>query len=126
HLTKLHNQVMILGVDWLRTHNPRINWKKDIVSFQDDFCKINCVEQCPALTLDYLVSCLDHENLEPTLNDYYLCQLTSEYFENNLVQSVLSCPSDLPCYPNLSCYSLSLNNVTSKSLPVLPEVYKEF
>src|SRR5690606_2252624 len=76
---------------------------------------------------DYLVSCLDPENLEPTLNDYYLCQLTSDYFEKQkIAQSSLSCSPDPPSTPDLSCYSLSLNSVTSESSPVLPEAYKEF
>ncbi len=60
HVTKLQTHAIILGIDWLQTHNPAINWKRHVVSFQDDFCNKNCLDQySPVLSLETLVSDLD-------------------------------------------------------------------
>jgi hypothetical protein len=118
HVTKLQSHAIILGIDWLHTHNPAINWRKHIVSFQDDFCNKHCLEKYPALSLDTLLSSLDHETLEPTVDDYYLCQLISEFCEEQNLE--------LPCLPDLSCFSLSLRSVDTTPVPAIPEAYAEF
>ena len=78
HITKLQTHPIILGIDWLHPHNPAINWKRHLVFSRISFCNKNCFEQCPVLPLETLLSDLDLETLEPSVNDYYLCQLISE------------------------------------------------
>lgn len=121
HVTQIRTHAIILGIDWLHTHNPAINWRKHIVSFQDDFCNKNCLDHYPVLSSESLESCLDPESVESSIDDYYLCQLISDFCENRA--SV--CP-DNPCSPDLSCYSLSTNSVDNASAPVLPVAYADF
>ena len=114
-VTRLDRHPVILGIDWLRKHNPAIHWRKHIVSFQDDFCNKYCLEQYPdpSLYLDTLLSCLDLDSVEPTVDDYYVCQLISEF-----------CPESDIASPDLSCFSLSLNTTDSET--AIPEAYAEF
>ena len=107
-----------------------------MVSFQDPFCNKHCFKQClpvlspalspvlsPVLSLDYLVSCLDLDAVEATPDDYYICQLIAEHCEGQR-----SLQSMLPCIPDLSCFSLSLNNLEDSPAPVpsVPEAYADF
>ena len=34
---------LILGLDWLHLHNPKINWSKSTVKFKSRYCKRNCL-----------------------------------------------------------------------------------
>lgn len=117
NVTKLQHQPIILGIDWLEKHNPSINWKKRLISFQDEFCNKNCNEQPPVQyssqspDLTYLLSCLVSEDYEPTFEDY----------------SVLSMPlSEI----NTTAPDVSLSSVQSEDLPdplsFLPEIYSDF
>ena len=33
---------VILGIPWLRKHNPQINWPKNTLCFSSNYCKIQC------------------------------------------------------------------------------------
>ncbi|KAF9406183.1 hypothetical protein BGZ76_006402, partial [Entomortierella beljakovae] len=60
-ITNIQSYPIILGIDWLELHNPAIHWRKHMVTFQDNFCIKNYIEQYPDLTLGNLVvSCLDY------------------------------------------------------------------
>lgn len=127
HVTKLQTHAVILGIDWLHTHNPAINWRRHIVSFQDDFCNKSCLENYQLVSLETLASDLRCDALEPSVDDYHLCQLISEFCEKR--KSDLSCSQDLSdfsCIPDLSAFSLSLNALESVPHPVIPEAYAEF
>ncbi|KAH9250532.1 hypothetical protein BASA81_011637 [Batrachochytrium salamandrivorans] len=38
---------VILGLDWLRRHNPRINWDDLTIVFQSEYCQDNCTATQP-------------------------------------------------------------------------------
>jgi len=53
-VTDLQNHPVILSIDWLALHNPSINWKTNVVHFEDSFCQYTCF-------LKYSSSChIDH------------------------------------------------------------------
>jgi hypothetical protein len=122
-VTRLQNHPVILGIDWLQKHNPAINWRRHIVSFNDEFCNKHCIEQCPDRS-SYLLSCLscldlESENIpEPTVDDYYLCQV----FLASMSMSMQS-NSKPPC-PDPSNVSILLQRVETE--PALPEMYSTF
>ncbi|QRV96370.1 Transposon Ty3-G Gag-Pol polyprotein [Ceratobasidium sp. AG-Ba] len=41
-----HNDV-VLGMSWLKCHNPTIEWKKGWVTFNSEYCKDNCLQHAP-------------------------------------------------------------------------------
>ena len=41
-VTKLGYYPVVLGILWLRRHNPTINWKDGTLDFESDFCLSNC------------------------------------------------------------------------------------
>ncbi|QRV96463.1 Retrotransposable element Tf2 protein [Ceratobasidium sp. AG-Ba] len=41
-----HND-MVLGMSWLKCHNPAIEWKKGWVTFNSKYCKDNCLHHAP-------------------------------------------------------------------------------
>ncbi|KAH9268692.1 hypothetical protein BASA83_009172 [Batrachochytrium salamandrivorans] len=46
--SKSHHQVsLILGLDWLRRHNPRINWDDLTIVFRSEYCQDNCTATQP-------------------------------------------------------------------------------
>lgn len=145
NLTRLHNHPVILGIDWLHKHNPAINWRKHVVSFNDGYCNKHCFEQYPDRA-SYLLSCLsclepennpceqcpdhlshslsclscfdpDPENIpEPTADDYYLCQVFLAYLSMQSA-SEPSCPDPV---------SVSVLLQHEETKPALPEMYSSF
>jgi hypothetical protein len=41
------NSSIILGLPWLRKHNPTINWKENRVSFSSEYCAKKCLDTSP-------------------------------------------------------------------------------
>ena len=41
-VTKLGHYPVVLGIPWLRQHNPTINWRDGTLDFESDFCLSNC------------------------------------------------------------------------------------
>ena len=41
-VTKLGHYPLVLGIPWLRHHNPRIDWEKDTVDFVSPRCTTTC------------------------------------------------------------------------------------
>ena len=41
-VTKLRHYPLVLGIPWLRHHNPRITWKKDTIDFVSPRCTTTC------------------------------------------------------------------------------------
>lgn len=132
HVTSLKHHLIILGIDWLHTHNPAVNWRQRKISFADPFCNKNCrspyAVSSLSIYLDRLIAALDHETLEPTVDDYYACQLLADFYDEH--HSTLPATSTIP---DLTCYSLSaavalheMNKDESPATPVLPEEYADF
>ena len=133
HVTKIHRYPIILGVDWLEKHNPRIHWRRRLVRFDDPFCNKHCTSQCSVSTLsidnsvlpwsldNFAMSIDDHSvNFDdPTIDDYYAAQLAASYAYQSSHHSV----SDIP---DLSCFSISSDEKEDPSPAVLPEMYSEF
>ena len=42
-ITTLGKYDIILGKPWFRTHNPHIDWSKNTLCFNSDFCRNNCL-----------------------------------------------------------------------------------
>ena len=121
-VTSLHRYSIILGIDWLTRHNPSVNWRNKAVAFNDPFCNKRCRSQCfvRSLSVDDSDSALlpdPEECVEFTFEDYYNVQLMAESY---LTQDVCS------SVPDLSCFSLSVDNVEEITTPVLPGRYAEF
>ncbi|QRV99192.1 Transposon Tf2-11 polyprotein [Ceratobasidium sp. AG-Ba] len=41
-----HND-LVLGMSWLKCHNPAIEWKKGWVTFNSEYCRDNCLHHAP-------------------------------------------------------------------------------
>ena len=122
NVTRLQTHAVILGIDWLHTHNPWINWRKHEVRFLDSYCDKNCIDHYPsALNLGSLALDLDLDldSLDPSIDDYYLLQLISDFYDEYPAFHDPD-PPDPPDPP------LTLNQVNDTSAPVLPEAYAEF
>ena len=118
HVTSLQTHAVILGIDWLHTHNPHIHWKKHLVSFRDEHCNKRCLSHyAPDLSLanlDVDLDSIDVESSDPSVDDLYSLQLVSLFCHD---LEVIREHSDPP---------LSLNSVEEKSVPVLPPEYADF
>jgi hypothetical protein len=44
YLTRLPQTPIVLGIPWLRKHNPNIDWSLDLVTFKSSHCRSNCLE----------------------------------------------------------------------------------
>jgi hypothetical protein len=121
HVTKLYRHPVILGIDWLSTHNPSINWREGLVRFQDPFCNKHCVSQCPDPLLsvpDSDMPVFDYSEL--TFDDFYACQQLADFIAHRERVKAHSDPSVL------SSFYLSLNNLAETVAPVIPDEYSDF
>lgn len=66
--------LVILGVPWLKAHNPHINWLTEDISFSSDYCQIHCLPGKTFNTTTLLGILPDHEisNLVPAAYHEYL------------------------------------------------------
>ena len=124
NVTHLQTHAVILGIDWLHTHNPLINWRKHEVRFLDSYCKKSCIDhylpsdlnlRALALDLD-----LDLDQMDPSVDDYYLLQMISEFYEEH---HDCDCEDHSHKHPDLAT---SLHHVQDSPAPVLPEAYAKF
>ena len=52
-VTKLGHYPFVLGILWLRHHNPRIDWEKDTIDFVSPRCTTTCAPRpTKATTMD--------------------------------------------------------------------------
>jgi Retroviral aspartyl protease len=54
-VTCLGESPVILGIPWLRTHNPHLNWKRNTIEFNSDYCSKTCILSpplVPAVTIE--------------------------------------------------------------------------
>lgn len=136
-VTKLGQYPIILGMDWLWTHNPAINWKNHVVSFHSDFCNTFCVHHNPLTQALLSCSVLDPAP-EPTLEEYQLCQLAfasvscpSEDHHNQhphlfsdsapIHLSTMHTSATTTAEPNLT-----LHNLETAAPVIIPEEYQDF
>jgi RNase H-like domain found in reverse transcriptase/Reverse transcriptase (RNA-dependent DNA polymerase)/Integrase zinc binding domain/Retroviral aspartyl protease len=126
NVTCLQTHAVILGIDWLHTHNPLINWKKHELRFLDSYCNKHCIDHylssalnLETLALDLALD-LDLDLLNPSVDDYHQLQLISEMSE----QPLRGCNH----HPDTPEPALSLNHVQDSPAPapVLPEAYAKF
>ena len=60
---------MLLGTDWLKKHNPNINWNKNLLNLNR--CPPECYKtQDSSITLE-LATLLPTEEWEPQVDDYF-------------------------------------------------------
>ena len=48
-VTKLGHYPVILGIPWLKTHDPQVVWSKNHLLFTSDFCIKNCLSHSPVV-----------------------------------------------------------------------------
>lgn len=133
-VTNLQNHPVILGIDWLALHNPKINWKSGVVQFHDTFCKINCVSQCSLLPCSKHIVSTFPEVKDPhhvsidgyaphvpgsLVEDLYMMEICSALFN---AHALLMEPPPLP----LSLDRPVLPLATAVAMVTLPEMYSEF
>jgi hypothetical protein len=46
------NSSVIVGLPWLRKHNPAIDWKENRVSFSSEYCAKKCLDTSPHAVTD--------------------------------------------------------------------------
>lgn len=46
----LGSHPIVLGMTWLKTHNPAIDWKEDRITFSSTYCATNCLSKSPIVT----------------------------------------------------------------------------
>ena len=46
-VANLKKHEAILGMPWLRGHNPRIDWTNDTITFDSDRCTSTCLDSSP-------------------------------------------------------------------------------
>lgn len=62
-ITKLGQYPIILGIPWLRHHNPNIKWSDHSITFDSDYCAHHCFNQAQCVkTLD------SHPNISTSIN----------------------------------------------------------
>ena len=61
-VTKLGNPELFLGLDWLRNHNPSIDWAECHLSFDQ------CPNACSYTAILEDIECDEPDDLEPTLS----------------------------------------------------------
>jgi hypothetical protein len=44
HVTNIGRHPIVLGMSWLKKHNPQINWKNRTIAYTSEFCSKNCLE----------------------------------------------------------------------------------
>lgn len=44
-ITRLGDYDLVLGLPWLRQHNPNIDWANKVVSFETEYCKKECLRK---------------------------------------------------------------------------------
>jgi len=44
NVTRLGHYPVILGISWLKLHDPHIVWSKHKMTFSSDYCEMNCLE----------------------------------------------------------------------------------
>jgi hypothetical protein len=59
-VTSIPNYSIILGIPWLRQHNPNINWTRSRITFNSPYCQMNCGIHQPTT----ISGCLD--SFKPT------------------------------------------------------------
>jgi hypothetical protein len=47
HCITIGNLPIILGLPWLKKHNPKINWREGKVMFDSDKCAKECLDTSP-------------------------------------------------------------------------------
>jgi len=118
HVTSLQTHAVIIGIDWLHTHNPHIHWRKHLVSFRDEHCIKRCLSHyVPVLSLASLDLDFDSNDLESSdlsVDDLYSLQLASLFCRELSVIHEHSDPS------------LSLNSAEEKPVATLPPEYADF
>ena len=118
HVTSLQTHAVILGIDWLHTHNPHIHWRKHLVSLRDEHCIKRCLSHyVPDLSLANLDLDFDSNDLESSdlsVDDLYSLQLASLFCRELSVIHEHSDPS------------LSLNSAEEKPVATLPPEYADF
>ena len=45
YATKLGTYNIVLGIPWFRQHNPVVNWERDEVVLNSEYCKRNCISE---------------------------------------------------------------------------------
>uniref|UniRef100_A0A8C5M348 Gypsy retrotransposon integrase-like protein 1 n=1 Tax=Leptobrachium leishanense TaxID=445787 RepID=A0A8C5M348_9ANUR len=88
---------IILGLPWLRLHNPAINWSTGTVSFFSEFCKKGCLSPSDPLSL---CTILDHGTQRTFVHLPQVYHDHQEIFNERGVESLpphreYDCPIDL-------------------------------
>jgi hypothetical protein len=51
HISNIGNHQLVLGMSWLKQHNPTINWDKHSLLFGSPYCSNNCLSKPAILEL---------------------------------------------------------------------------
>ena len=74
-LTKLNPAVpIILGLEWLRLHDPSISWAKNTVTFNSHFCRQHCLKDGHPITVAGLTK-EDEQIRQPALAQIHATEL---------------------------------------------------
>ena len=60
---------MLLGTDWLKKHNPNIDWNKNMLNL--NHCPPECYKTRDSSLMTNLATILPTEEWEPQVDDYF-------------------------------------------------------
>src|ERR1700722_4772544 len=69
-VTSLGNHHAILGMAWLRRHNPDINWEKETIIFSSRYCNENCLEKKTVIQANTTSPILELQGEDAIPNEY--------------------------------------------------------
>ena len=124
----LHYDV-ILGMPWLKRHQPKIKWDSESVTFNSETCQNHCLESNNGFPI-IIFSCQSSQKMFKPIPVQELFQP----LENTLIPIGAIAFQHLASKPDHKIYSVSLRDIEQALKPkaktnpatVLPEHYKKF
>lgn len=87
---------LILGMPWLATHNPKVNWANRSITFDSSFCQQNCLKKTPftlisnsGLPNSFAPSFSPANASQISSSDYSVFMNTDKHIPFNQLQSML-------------------------------------
>ena len=136
HIIPIHKYDIVLGISWLRKHDPTITWSKNSIKFESRFCHHHCLPSSLNLTsLNRLTSGpslnpfaatsfftqpkINESRPEPQINISFISASTANYL---LTRS----KRHKDCTVGLAIASIATDTQKTKTTPEIPAVYQQF
>jgi hypothetical protein len=71
----------ILGITWLKTHNPHIDWNNAYITFKSEYCMQSCMEKCSSIQCLPRETTMSIAKIDESTDDW---KLNTKYFKEIL------------------------------------------